>query len=378
MSQSREQVLEQLDGLGASLAAVLNRLGQIELEMAATKIELEMAATKNEACLQISAIRDFLNDPQISPPAGPDPAAGADVSRANEAIQKLSVGKTQEQILDIFLEEVHSLSERAILFLRLGDSYFAWKGLGFAASILGAFEVESDEDPIRRSARQQSIIYRTHDLVDAFPWLTRAGKVPATAVCVPLIFEETAPVVLYADSSQEIELDSLELLSHLAVLVLKNHSLMARVEGSTTDADKTAVTVPPGIDFESLSSPTSSPEPKTVKVETSAEDVSANDVDEVEELIPPESDPGEPLQAGREAETEEVDAIKDLADKSAGQLVEVGAELEQANLESNGWSSLFVSTGDEPVKERREDRAQFQRYLRELKSGPLQELDEET
>ena len=90
-----------------------------------------------------------------------------------------------------------------------------------------------------------------------------------------------------------------------------------------------------------------------MKVETSSEDVSANDVDEV-------------------------DAIKDLTDKSAGQLVEVGAELEQANLESNGWSSLFVSTGDETVKERGQDRAQFQRYLRELKPGPLQELDEET
>ena len=232
MSHSHEQVLEQLDALSTTFTAVLNRLGQIELEMAAGKIELEIAATKNETGLQISAIRDFLNDPQNSAPAGPDPAAGANVSRANEAIQKLSVGKTQEQILDIFLEEVHSLSERAILFLQLGDSYFAWKGLGFAASILGAFEVESDEDPIRRSARQQSIIYRNHDLVDAFPWLTRAGKVPATAVCVPLIFEETAPVVLYADSSQEIELDSLELLSHLAVLVLKNHYLMARLEGA--------------------------------------------------------------------------------------------------------------------------------------------------
>ena len=363
MSQSPDQLLEQLDGLGTALTAVLNRLGQIELEM---------AAAKNEANLQISAIRDFLNDPQISALAGPDPAAGADVGRANEAIQKLSVGETQEQILEIFLEEVNSLSDRAILFLQRGDSYFAWKGLGFDSSIFDSVQAESDEDPIRRSAREQRIIYRTDDLTEAFPWLTGAGEVPATAVCVPLIFEETAPVVLYVDSSHGIELDSLELLSHLAVLVLKNHYLMARLEGSTADAEKETATLPseplemPLRDFEGVSA--SSLEAETVEAEASPDDLAAfeTEVGEVEELLPPESESEEPVQASREPAAEDEDEIEDLADGLAieeadglaieeadglaVEQLEDAAEPEEASLESKptGWSSLFVSADGEP------------------------------
>ena len=363
MSQSPDQLLEQLDGLGTALTAVLNRLGQIELEM---------AAAKNEANLQISAIRDFLNDPQISALAGPDPAAGADVGRANEAIQKLSVGETQEQILEIFLEEVNSLSDRAILFLQRGDSYFAWKGLGFDSSIFDSVQAESDEDPIRRSAREQRIIYRTDDLTEAFPWLTGAGEVPETAVCVPLIFEETAPVVLYVDSSHGIELDSLELLSHLAVLVLKNHYLMARLEGSTADAEKETATLPseplemPLRDFEGVSA--SSLEAETVEAEASPDDLAAfeTEVGEVEELLPPESESEEPVQASREPAAEDEDEIEDLADGLAieeadglaieeadglaVEQLEDAAEPEEASLESKptGWSSLFVSADGEP------------------------------
>ncbi len=371
MSQSPDQLLEQLDGLGTALTAVLNRLGQIELEM---------AAAKNEANLQISAIRDFLNDPQISALAGPDPAAGADVGRANEAIQKLSVGETQEQILEIFLEEVNSLSDRAILFLQRGDSYFAWKGLGFDSSIFDSVQAESDEDPIRRSAREQRIIYRTDDLTEAFPWLTGAGEVPETAVCVPLIFEETTPVVLYVDSSHGIELDSLELLSHLAVLVLKNHYLMARLEGSTADAEKETATLPseplemPLRDFEGVSA--SSLEAETVEAEASPDDLAAfeTEVGEVEELLPPESESEEPVQASREPAAEDEDEIEDLADGLAieeadglaieeadglaieeadglaVEQLEDAAEPEEASLESKptGWSSLFVSADGEP------------------------------
>jgi hypothetical protein len=44
-------------------------------------------------------------------------------------------------------------------------------------------------------------------------------------VCIPLVFGDSVPVVLYADSSASIPLDSLEMLTHLGVLVLKNHYL---------------------------------------------------------------------------------------------------------------------------------------------------------
>ena len=347
MSERREQLLEQLDGLSTALTGVLNRLGQIELEM---------AASRNEANLQISAIRDFLNDPQISALGGPDPAAGAEVSRANEAIQKLSVGETQEQILEIFLEEVNSLSDRAILFLQKGDSYVAWKGLGFDPSVFDSVQAESEEDPIRCSARQQRIIYQTDGLTEAFSWLAGAGAVPAVAVCIPLVFEATAPVVLYADSSQGIELDSLELLSHLAVLMLKNHYLMARLEeGITPDAE--AATVSLLSEPEAVPAPIRSPEPDSTDSEAATDYVSLVDseIDEVEELLPPEVELEVQADASEVAFSLEEGDSGDLVEPPVVEPAEDPAEFAEAKLETSGWSGLFAGPEDEPSEESETD-----------------------
>ena len=347
MSERREQLLEQLDGLGTALTGVLNRLGQIELEM---------AATRNEANLQISAIRDFLNDPQISALSGPDPAAGAEVSRANEAIQNLSVGETQEQILEIFLEEVNSLSDRAILFLQKGDAYVAWKGLGFESSVFDSVQAESDEDPIRRSARQQRIIYQTEELTESFTWLAGAGAVPAAAVCIPLVFEATAPVVLYADSSQGIELDSLELLSHLAVLMLKNHFLMARLEeGITPDTDTATVSLLS--EPEAVSAAIPSPELDLTDIEAAPDYLSEVDseIEEVEELLPPEPEPEVQTDASEASFSVEEDGSGDLVETPIEQAEEDPAEFGEAKLETTGWSGLFAGPEDELSEESKLD-----------------------
>ncbi len=55
-------------------------------------------------------------------------------------------------------------------------------------------------------------------------------------MCIPLVFEDLVPVVLYADSSDSILLDALELLTHLTVLFLKNHFLQRLVSSEEVKA----------------------------------------------------------------------------------------------------------------------------------------------
>jgi hypothetical protein len=66
-----------------------------------------------------------------------------------------------------------------------------------------------------------------------FPWLREAGEIPETSICVPLVFNDYVPLVLYGDSTSPIALDSLELLSHLTVLILKNHYLQMLLDSQT-------------------------------------------------------------------------------------------------------------------------------------------------
>jgi hypothetical protein len=54
---------------------------------------------------------------------------------------------------------------------------------------------------------------------------------------VPLIFRDAIPLVFYADSSESIEVDRLELLLQLSVLVLQNHYLANLVQQSPAKPD---------------------------------------------------------------------------------------------------------------------------------------------
>ncbi len=231
MSDSREELVSQLRTLGQSLGTLqetLDRLGE------------ELSGVRVEAGAQIESIRGFLEGGQVGRLAGPDPAAGADVARANDAIQKIALGESQEQILEIFLQEAEAYVQRAVLFVKKGDRYQPFKSLGFSSEALEGVSIEEGDDPIARAAAQKRIIYRSEGVGEAFPWVRGAGSEPQAAVCIPLVFQDLVPVVFYGDAERAIVLDSLELLTHLTTLVLKSNYLEWLLSEGSTVVEETA------------------------------------------------------------------------------------------------------------------------------------------
>ncbi len=211
-----------------SLAGIQKKLAAIESQLETTKQEIES---------RLKAF-DRLPEGESSPfrQAPPSIAPGLALKRMNSANQKFSAGKTQEEILTAYLGEVETFVSRGVLFLKKDERYVPWKAVGFDLQQIQTQEKGDQKNPIIRAAQHRLIVATRRDLDRTFPWLNGAGELPREAVCIPLVFEDLVPVVLYADSSDSILLDALELLTHLAVLVLKNHYLQGLVASEEAKA----------------------------------------------------------------------------------------------------------------------------------------------
>ncbi len=217
-----------------SLAGIQEKLTAIESQLETAKKEIES---------RLKA----LDRPQQLDQDSPSLSSGLELSRVNAAHQKLATGESQEQILATYLEEAQALVSRGVLFLKEDEKYLPWKAIGFDLEHVQTVEGQDQENPIMRAALQRQIVFSGGDLDQTFPWSKQSGEPSRVAVCIPLVFGDSVPVVLYADSSASMPLDSLELLTHLVVLVLKNHYLqrLAASEGTTS---------PPEVEMESDSS----------------------------------------------------------------------------------------------------------------------------
>ncbi len=216
-----------------SLAGIQEKLTAVESQLETAKEEIESRLKALDCPPQLD--RDTPAVTQKSPSI----ASGLELKRVNAAHQKLATGKTQEQILATYFEEAQALVSRGILFLKEEEKYLPWKAIGFDLEHVQAVEGQDQENPIIRAAMQRQIVFSEGDLDHTFPWSKQSGKASQMAVCIPLVFGDSVPVVLYADSSASLPLDSLELLTHLVVLVLKNHYLqrLAASEGKTSSPE---------------------------------------------------------------------------------------------------------------------------------------------
>ena len=211
-----------------SLAGIQKKLAAIEFQLETTKQEIESSFKV------LDRLPEGESNPLRQVPSSIAP--GLALKRMNSANQKFSAGKTQEEILTAYLGEVEAFVGRGVLFLKKDERYVPWKAVGFDLQQIQTQEKGDQNNPIIRAVQHRQIIAIRRDLDRTFPWLNGSGDLPREAVCIPLVFEDLVPVVLYADSSDSILLDALELLTHLAVLVLKNHYLQGRVASEETQA----------------------------------------------------------------------------------------------------------------------------------------------
>ncbi|MFQ5738248.1 MAG: hypothetical protein ACE5JX_04505 [Acidobacteriota bacterium] len=156
--------------------------------------------------------------------------------QATGAIRRLASGTTQEEILQVFLQEAKAQLARVILFSRDEEKYVSWRSAGFDSDRVTKLTLVDPDDPVVRAADHRTMLSFEAPLAEIFSWLPPVPEPPLKAVCIPLVFNDFVPLVLYGDSDSDLPLDFLELLSHLAVLVLKNNYLQLMVESQRGEA----------------------------------------------------------------------------------------------------------------------------------------------
>jgi hypothetical protein len=210
--------------------------------------------------------------------------------RVGKAVRGLGQGENQKEILSSLLNQVGECADRAAIFLEEDGNYSPWRNFGFESEDLTLVTPDEAGNPIIRASQERETIYVSDGLEEALPWL-RNGPPPRTAVCVPLSFEDYVPVVLYADSAEALEVNFLELLSELAVLVLKNDYLSRIPSEESEEVLQEEPEVEDTVEF----SPESPSEPEVPEIVTLPEEHSEQQ--ESEEDRPWDSAPAPVLDA---------------------------------------------------------------------------------
>ena len=238
MGEDSERFSSQLEDMQQSLKETRQDLREVDHRIS----ELQTGVGRT-----FEDILKFFKRREVLQFLGPPPAQGIDAQQLNQSIRNLCLGQTQEEILDRFLKQSAPYIDRALLFLEKDGCYIPWKSMGFETKQVEGVVASEPDDPIVRSAQEQRILYYADGSEDVFGWVTEVGERPATCVCVPMVFADgRVPLVLYADSDQPISVNSLELLSHLTVLVLKNHYLQCLIETGFQAGQTPAEALPVG------------------------------------------------------------------------------------------------------------------------------------
>lgn len=266
--QGLQAILATLGNLKAALTEIHHRIQAIDSDLEHARSEVESWSGQS------------LGGPGQT--GAGVPAATLSFDLANGFIRKLGLGRTQGEVLEIYLQETGSHVGRGILFLRRNGEFAPWKTIGFPSEALGEVVAGDPDDPIVRCAEQKRVVYRRDALDQAFPWLARVGGEPAGAVCMPLVFQDFVPVVFYGDSAGPISLDVLEFLTHLTVLVLKNQALEQLVQETREAVAAAAVSEETGVEEpvpeeEAMTAPADEISLEEASVEGLREEVSAEE-----------------------------------------------------------------------------------------------------
>ncbi len=246
LSNSLSQFQQQVTGLRDSLnEAQQNYRGlqtQLDqLQKSSTDLETQVQAARNlDGRLEQmdGTLQRFETEP-VTPQERP-PIQGLDPSLLKETMRALAATSAQEEILDAFLDLASKKVDRAILFASKDGSYIPWRNRGFSPDALDSVVVDDPSDPILTVARSRQLIYREQAPAEARPSLGQAGNMPHAFVAIPLVFDDFVPVIFYADSGRSLDVDYLEILSYLAVLILKNNALQ-QLSGEPEPAEVEAV-----------------------------------------------------------------------------------------------------------------------------------------
>ncbi len=237
LSNSVDHFQSQLGDLRDSLGKVQQCQGDLQTQLAriqesSTRLE-EDARTAQSFGVRLADMETTLQKLEETSwieGTPPPPAANLDTAFLKQAMREVSAPAGQEAILQVLLNLVGSQVSRAILFVHEEGRYVAWNSVGFPEDAIRSVQVDDPDDPIMAAAKRKRLIYREQAPAEARPSLGAAGDLPHAFLAIPLVFDEFVPVILYADSSESINVDQLEVLTYVAALVLKNNALHQMIQ----------------------------------------------------------------------------------------------------------------------------------------------------
>ncbi|MFB3902492.1 MAG: hypothetical protein ACE15E_03505 [Acidobacteriota bacterium] len=291
LSNSLSQVQQQVTGLRDSLneaqqnyRGLQAQLDQLQRSSTDLDTQIQAARTLDGRLEQLDVTLGRVEaEPVVSERP---PLQGLDPVLLKGVFRTLAAATSQEDILDAFLELASSKADRAILFASKNGSYVPWRSRGFSPDALESVVVDDPTDPIMTVARSRQLIYREQAPAEARPSLGPAGEMPHAFVAIPLVFDDFVPVIFYADSGTSLDIDYLEILSYLAVLILKNNALQQlAAEAKPAEAEA----APPPAAAPALAEPVAAaPEPPPQEVPP-AEVPAAAEIPIIEDWEIPES-----------------------------------------------------------------------------------------
>ena len=145
---------------------------------------------------------------------------------ANRTILRMTEARTQREILEAYLQLARHWVSRAALFLRKEDLLVAWRTSGFARSSLQDIPLNGksgETSLLARAARERAVFYAEDSAAQDFSW--DGERTPEAVVCIPLVFGQEVPVLLYGDSQKRFATAELEVLSLITTLIIQNHGL---------------------------------------------------------------------------------------------------------------------------------------------------------
>ncbi|MEE8350143.1 MAG: hypothetical protein V3R94_11255, partial [Acidobacteriota bacterium] len=215
--------------------AVQDSLARIESKLTAVESRLNSDRRETESRLDVLE-RSGLSEGAVTP------SPGLNLRRINQATERMARAQGQSQILAEYLEEAQSMVSRVMLFRKEHEGYSKWQSIGFDSESVDPIDTRNQSSPIIRAAANKQVVACGDGLGETFPWLRESKPPPLMTLCIPLVFGDCVPMVLYLESAHEMPIDSLELLTHQVVLILKNQYLQqltaldsGQAEGAVAD-----------------------------------------------------------------------------------------------------------------------------------------------
>lgn len=201
---------------------------KLETTLASLKASLNNIPKPPAVPFDLDQAASLLSNLSQPAAAAPSSAEGDLVRPLKESLHRIDSGKTQVEILDMFLEEASKQAGRVALFIYKGEQVMGWKGMGFTRMGSDDTRVKTIALPLSEGNPLHAVFQSKHSylyqpLVEDMICRGIEGPRPDRIFLVPMIIRDKVSAALYADEvkgATPLHPDALEILTWAASLAV--------------------------------------------------------------------------------------------------------------------------------------------------------------